>query len=367
MRVIQWITFSIGVWLLLSILTLPFPFAIFPQFNYAQSDSIVLYKIVAVISIPALGIGMLGYWTKKDVGKWKESLNIILTYVLLFFLLKYGFDKIFKNQFYFPEPNILHTPLGQLNKDILFWSTMGTSYGYNIFMGVMEIIPALLLLHRKTRFLGSIFAFGVLLNVFVLNLSFDISVKLLSLLLLLNAAYLLLFYRKLILVICTFDFGVYQINPINDNQSNTVFQRLLKGLIIGVFCAEIFLPFIELEIFNLDHRIKPTYHGSFNITESKGLNFLPENTKRIHFHSDGYLITENENQVFKDFKIDSWNGNPGFILKERNLLIQFSETNSSAQLTWTLDKKDHVIELSRINLDNLPVAQDDLHWTMESY
>ena len=44
---------------------------------------------------------------------------------------------------------------------------MGTSRIYNIFMGIIEIIPAVLLLHKRTRFLGGLIAFVVLTNVFL--------------------------------------------------------------------------------------------------------------------------------------------------------------------------------------------------------
>jgi len=37
-------------------------------------------------------------------------------------LLNYGTDKLFLEQFYKPDANILFTPLGFLDSDILFWS-----------------------------------------------------------------------------------------------------------------------------------------------------------------------------------------------------------------------------------------------------
>ena len=50
----------------------------------------------------------------------------------------YGVQKLLMQQFFTPEANTLYTPLGRLDKDILFWTTMGLSRGYNIFLGVVE-------------------------------------------------------------------------------------------------------------------------------------------------------------------------------------------------------------------------------------
>lgn len=367
MRLIRWGSASIGHWLILSILVIPFPFAILPQLTYTQSDSILLYKVVATLSIPAFSISLFQYWRKTDFNKWNEIIHTILAYILIFFLLKYGFDKVFKNQFYFPEPNILHTPLGQLNKDILFWSTMGTSYGYNIFMGIIEIVPALLLIGRRTRFLGCVLAFGVLLNVWAINIGFDISVKLLSTILLLSAIYILLYYWRLIVAMCTLDYGDLKKNQFQSLKKSSFTKRLAKGITLSIICMEVFLPFIEYETFNMDNKIKQFYAGSFNVVKMDENSILSKEIIRIHFHNDGYLITESENQEFVDLKIETSIGKPGFILKERNLSIQYSETDSCAQMTWKNNNQDHIIELSRINLDDLPIAQDDFHLTMESY
>ena len=116
--------------------------------------------------------------------------------VVSFFLFVYGFNKVFKIQFYIPEPNTLYTPLGQLSKDILFWSSMGSSHSYNLFMGLVEILPALFLLFRRTRMLGAVISFTVLLNVLMINFGFDISVKILSSFLLFLSLVILAPYAK---------------------------------------------------------------------------------------------------------------------------------------------------------------------------
>jgi hypothetical protein len=61
----------------------------------------------------------------------------------------------------------------------------------HIFCGIVEVVGALLLVWRRTTILGALISSAALLNVVVLNVSYDIGVKLYSLHLLLMAAFLL--------------------------------------------------------------------------------------------------------------------------------------------------------------------------------
>ena len=158
-----------------------------------SSDSLGLYLLLLILFIVSL---ILLIWidlsriSKLNKNKFIYFIRIIATYYLAWILLKYGFDKVFKCQFYLPEPNILFTRVGDLDKDILFWSTMGSSHSYSIFMGLLEIIPGILLLFSKTRNLGVLIAIGVFIQVVAINYSFDISVKLFSSFLLLLSLFL---------------------------------------------------------------------------------------------------------------------------------------------------------------------------------
>ena len=67
----------------------------------------------------------------------------------------------------------------------LLWCFMGASPGYAIFTGVCEFAGAFLLLFRRTRVFGSLFLATVLINVVLLNVFYNVMVKLLSIHLLL--------------------------------------------------------------------------------------------------------------------------------------------------------------------------------------
>ena len=80
----------------------------------------------------------------------------------------------------------------------LSWLFIGYSGNYQFFLGLVECIAGLLLLFRKTATLGALFAAGIFANVAVMNLSYDIPVKIFSIHLFLMAFFLLAFeYKRL--------------------------------------------------------------------------------------------------------------------------------------------------------------------------
>jgi hypothetical protein len=148
-----------------------------------SSDSTTFYLLMVLLFCIAIffvtAFSRFDIWQKNET-RILQGIQLVLTFYLSVIMLKYGFDKIFKAQFYLPEPNTLFTPLGLLDKDIAYWSTMGASRVYNVFMGLAEVIPAILLFFSRTRIFGLFILLGVLTNVVFVNFGFDISVKLYS-------------------------------------------------------------------------------------------------------------------------------------------------------------------------------------------
>ncbi|WP_445454761.1 hypothetical protein [Flavobacterium sp. 25HG05S-40] len=121
----------------------------------------------------------------------------LIRYNIIFVGLSYGIIKIFAQQMPFPTLSQLATPLGDFLPMRLSWMFMGYSQPYQMFSGVMELMVALLLLYKRTIPLGLIIGLGVFVNVFALNLSYDIPVKLYSMQIVLCCLYLLLIdYKK---------------------------------------------------------------------------------------------------------------------------------------------------------------------------
>jgi hypothetical protein len=118
-------------------------------------------------------------------------LCVLLRFHLAFIALGYGIAKLFLTQMPFPNTSELATPLGDFLPMRLSWMFIGYSAPYQFFSGLMECLAGLLLLYRRTATLGTMLAFGVFLNVAVLNLSYDIPVKIFSIEMVAVSGYLL--------------------------------------------------------------------------------------------------------------------------------------------------------------------------------
>lgn len=95
-------------------------------------------------------------------------------------MLAYGAIKVFSSQFPDLHPIQLAMPLGEYTPQALLWTFMGYSEAYEVFTGVVELLAGTLLLLPTTRFLGSMVALGATAHVLVLNLCFDVPVKILA-------------------------------------------------------------------------------------------------------------------------------------------------------------------------------------------
>jgi hypothetical protein len=107
-------------------------------------------------------------------------LRMIVRYYVASAALGYGIIKIFALQMGFPTTSQLATPLGDLLPMRFSWLFIGYSVPYQVFSGVMETVAGLLLLYRPTITLGLFAATGAFLNVVMINLGYDVPVKLYS-------------------------------------------------------------------------------------------------------------------------------------------------------------------------------------------
>jgi len=105
----------------------------------------------------------------------KEILELTCRLYVFFFLFIYGIGKVIGAQFYTPDvipPEIETMPIGIVPDFELAWVFMGRSYGYMRFIGLAEIIGALLLLFNKTKLIGTLILIPIMVNVIVFDIFF---------------------------------------------------------------------------------------------------------------------------------------------------------------------------------------------------
>ena len=150
------------------------------------------YNYVQVFCFLMLaGIGTL-IWSLLDrkrgnYARVYQWMSAYLRFSLALTMVLYGAAKVIKSQFPGPSPDRLIQPFGDASPMGLLWTFMGASELYNWFTGSGELLAGLLLTARRTTLLGTLACVGVVSHVLVLNLSYDVPVKLFSLHLLLMA------------------------------------------------------------------------------------------------------------------------------------------------------------------------------------
>ncbi|MCD6066669.1 MAG: hypothetical protein K0S33_1495 [Bacteroidetes bacterium] len=376
----------------LCILFIPFSFRIFPfqaeitktvfggllsvlagssKNNDVSSDSGSMYWLVLVLLVLSVLLSLL--LTKvSDSGKTKLIRIIRLTafYYLALILLKYGFDKVFKGQFYLPEPNILYTPLGRLDKDILFWSSMGTSHLYNILTGMFEVLAGALLLFRRTRNLALLFSLAALLHVLCINLGFDISVKLYTCFLIFLTLLLLIPVVKPLFGLLLFQ-RTEQISPEKPFFHKSFFVYVsMKTFIIGLFLLESLFPYLQAGTFNDDTAPRPYLHGAYETTEAyRNDTLIPVHlspAKRFFIHRHNYIIFQKQDDSMQDFNIltDSLHSIlylTDYDLKTYPVPFEYSASDSTLSIHYVHDSKQYILKGKALNWRKLPALKDELH------
>jgi hypothetical protein len=106
-------------------------------------------------------------------------------------MLFYGFAKLIPTQMPAPPLTALVQPFGDFSPMAVLWLQVGSSHPYEMALGAIEVVAGLLLFPPRTATLGALLSFASMSQVFLLNMTYDVPVKILSFHLLLMSAVLL--------------------------------------------------------------------------------------------------------------------------------------------------------------------------------
>ena len=170
-----------------------------------QADASVLpngsgdttWNYVQAFCFLVLALGATAVWTVLDrkranYVRLHEWLRVWVRFALAFWMLQYGAIKVIPLQGGSLTLDRLLQPFGDSSLHSLFWTFFGASAAYKIFSGTAEMLGGLLLVARRTTLLGALVCIGVMTHVVVLNLCYDVPVKVFSAHLLAMAVFLVL-------------------------------------------------------------------------------------------------------------------------------------------------------------------------------
>lgn len=166
-------------WVGKNILHLPYEITVFTN---GSGDT--TYDYVIIFTIFSFSIAGTLVWSLLDRSRLNyQTLYYWLTVAVRFYvglmLINYGLVKVFKLQFPAPGLYRLTQMYGDSSPMGLAWTFLGFSKGYNLFMGIAEVL-AVLLLFRRTMTFGAIITLMAAANVMAVNYFYDVPVKILS-------------------------------------------------------------------------------------------------------------------------------------------------------------------------------------------
>jgi hypothetical protein len=159
------------------------------------------YNYVEIFTFFMIAVIVTIVWSfldrkRKNYARFLKIFSIYVSYYVATIMLSYGFSKVFYLQFSAPSLNRLLQPYGDSSPMGIAWTFMGASKTYTMFSGFAEVIGGFLLFGRRTRTFGALVVFAVMFNVFMMNMSYDIPVKLYSFHLMLMALFVMMLDYK---------------------------------------------------------------------------------------------------------------------------------------------------------------------------
>lgn len=324
-------------------------------------------------------------WTILDRNRpsynhFKYWSRIVVRYFLGYMLLVYGFVKIVKLQFPFPDLIKLTEPYGDSSPMGLAWTFVGYSSGYNLFTGGAEVLAGILLFYKRTTLFGSLVAMTIMANVVAMNFAYDIPVKIFSLNLLVMATWIawhdkerlinFFFLNRIVLP--------YPVSyPNHTKWTKIILLSLKSNIILFAFYATLYTNLGTAKKYG-DAAPKPPLYGIYDVNtfSLKGQLLPPLTTdplrwKRMIINYAGYArITKMNDSVFwTKLTVDT-------SLKKLNFIPE-DDPQSKFTLTYITKGKDHLImngvmdndsiaiDMKRFDHTQFNLVKTGFHWINE--
>ena len=303
----------------------------------------------------------------------------VLRVFLVIAMIIYGLAKVFKGQFADPSLELLIQPVGEMSPMGLAWTFMGHSMVYNIFIGSLEIIGGLLLLNRKTVMLGSLLVLGIMVNVAIMNLTYDIPVKLFSIHLVIMASTLLITNGKRILSFFFKNEATEKIHFINYIKNTFLLKmiRFVKKTIITVVSilviVQCFFNFKATEQLRSSSKLRGIWKAEVFVKQQDTIApLLTDDYRWKYFIIDqkGKAMVKKMNDRIDKYNFEENSDTKEIIFKDdKNSLSQkftYQVSNGQLKLQGDLNNNKLSIELKKIPESEFRLLNRKFHWVNES-
>ncbi len=290
-------------------------------------------------------------------------------------MLLYGAFKVIPVQMPAPPLTSLLRPYGQLSPTWVLWLQVGSSYPYEIALGASELAVGLLLFWSRTATLGALLALASMADVFLINMTYNVSVKIMSFHLLVFAMVLLAPQVKRLANVFVLERSSRPVTqPALFNKARTAKIATAIQLGLGAWTLVGALLISGLDWIHYGGgRHKPELYGIWSVTafNRDGTSLPPLTTQRDRWQR---LIIDDPARL-------SYQRMDGVIVTTAAAIDAHKIIVSDAPLSAILDidrtapdrlrlsgwlaGKPVAITLRRLDLDQFPLRYNGFHWIQE--
>ncbi|MFW0785325.1 DoxX family protein [Gordonia sp. CPCC 206044] len=349
-----------------------------------SGDQAIIWLLVFTLLI--LAAVATAAWSALDRGRehhrrlwaWSATaLRLFLGGQMLF----YGFAKFLPSQMSPPSLTALLQPYGDFSPASVLWLQVGSSPIYEILLGSVEVLGGVLLFVPRTATLGALVSFVAMVQVLILNMTFDVPVKILSAHLVLIALVLLAPQMRNL-------FGLFVLQrPAAAVPPPQLFSRPRQKRIaawvqvcLGIWVAigAAYISWTGLHEYGA-RAPKPPLHGIWAVDDfriegrsSAPLTTDPTRWQRLVFDTDGaatvqmmdgalHMLPAHVDEASRSIEIPA---TPSTRLPSAT--VRFDRpTDDRLRLDGTIDGAPTTVTLHRVDPNAFPLRSRGFHWIQE--
>jgi hypothetical protein len=153
-----------------------------PVCNFGESADCTLYWVMTfcllVIAAAATVVWSLLDRSRENYAELHKWFRLFVRVALAGQMIIYGLAKVIPGQMRFPTLIRLVQPFGTFSPMAVLWNFMGAAPAYQIFTGCALLAAGLLLIVPRTATFGALISLADMILVFVLNMTYDVPIKL---------------------------------------------------------------------------------------------------------------------------------------------------------------------------------------------
>jgi hypothetical protein len=153
-------------------------------------DWIAAGWLLAISGVVALAWTAVDRKGRSDA-RWYAWFRVFMRFALGATMIQYGFIKVVPLQMPYPQLRRLVEPFGNFSPMGVLWYSIGAAPAYETLVGCAEALGGTLLFFPRTALLGTLVCLADVVEVFALNMTYDVPVKLFSFHLILMSLFLL--------------------------------------------------------------------------------------------------------------------------------------------------------------------------------